>query len=131
MNRIILIGNGFDLAHGLPTRYEDFINSYWKGIVENLYGIVKARDYFSYVDSYEDDFISIKVSDYAVLGLKELQGKIQNECVSYKKLKEDILDVLLLDGNSGIDMKKELSVVFKNMFFQRISESSCKHWVDI
>lgn len=29
MNRIVLIGNGFDLAHGLPTRYEDFINDYW------------------------------------------------------------------------------------------------------
>lgn len=28
MNRIILIGNGFDLAHGLPTKYEDFINWY-------------------------------------------------------------------------------------------------------
>lgn len=30
MNRIILIGNGFDLAHKLPTRYEDFINWYWE-----------------------------------------------------------------------------------------------------
>lgn len=30
MNRIILIGNGFDLAHGLPTRYEDFIMWYWE-----------------------------------------------------------------------------------------------------
>ena len=30
MNRIILIGNGFDLAHGLPTKYEDFINWYWE-----------------------------------------------------------------------------------------------------
>lgn len=29
MNRIIIIGNGFDLAHGLATRYEDFINWYW------------------------------------------------------------------------------------------------------
>lgn len=29
MNRIILIGNGFDLAHGLPTRYDQFINWYW------------------------------------------------------------------------------------------------------
>lgn len=29
MNRIILIGNGFDLAHGLKTKYEDFINWYW------------------------------------------------------------------------------------------------------
>lgn len=30
MNRIILIGNGFDLAHGLKTRYADFIDWYWK-----------------------------------------------------------------------------------------------------
>lgn len=30
INRIVLIGNGFDLAHGLPTRYEDFIDWYWK-----------------------------------------------------------------------------------------------------
>lgn len=28
MNRIILIGNGFDLAHGLPTSYADFIRGY-------------------------------------------------------------------------------------------------------
>ncbi|MDR3236000.1 MAG: bacteriophage abortive infection AbiH family protein [Prevotellaceae bacterium] len=26
MNRIILIGNGFDLAHELRTSYRDFIN---------------------------------------------------------------------------------------------------------
>ena len=30
INRIILVGNGFDLAHGLATRYADFINWYWK-----------------------------------------------------------------------------------------------------
>ena len=29
MNRIILIGNGFDLAHGLPTSYKEFIEDYW------------------------------------------------------------------------------------------------------
>ena len=29
MNRLVLIGNGFDIAHGLNTRYEDFINWYW------------------------------------------------------------------------------------------------------
>ena len=30
MNRIILVGNGFDLAHNLPTKYEDFINWYYQ-----------------------------------------------------------------------------------------------------
>ena len=29
MNRIILIGNGFDLAHGLETSYRNFIDWYW------------------------------------------------------------------------------------------------------
>lgn len=38
MNRIILIGNGFDLAHGLPTRYEDFINWYWEKRVNSFTG---------------------------------------------------------------------------------------------
>ena len=36
MNRIILIGNGFDLAHGLPTSYKDFINWYWNEWIEKL-----------------------------------------------------------------------------------------------
>ena len=35
MNRIILIGNGFDLAHGLKTRYEDFIDWFWEQQVKN------------------------------------------------------------------------------------------------
>ena len=38
MNRLVLIGNGFDLAHGLPTKYEDFINWYWDQRVEGFYG---------------------------------------------------------------------------------------------
>lgn len=29
MNRLIIIGNGFDLAHGLSTSYKDFIEWYW------------------------------------------------------------------------------------------------------
>ena len=29
MNRLVLIGNGFDLAHGLKTSYTDFINRYY------------------------------------------------------------------------------------------------------
>lgn len=30
MNRLVLIGNGFDIAHGLKTRYENFIDWYWE-----------------------------------------------------------------------------------------------------
>ena len=34
MNRIIIIGNGFDLAHNLKTGYQDFINDYWAVVEE-------------------------------------------------------------------------------------------------
>lgn len=37
MNRIIIIGNGFDLAHNLKTGYKDFINDYWATIEEGIY----------------------------------------------------------------------------------------------
>lgn len=36
MNRIILIGNGFDKAHGLPTGYEDFVKDYWVRWIDDL-----------------------------------------------------------------------------------------------
>lgn len=36
MNRLVLIGNGFDLAHGLKTRYEDFFYWYWEQRINHL-----------------------------------------------------------------------------------------------
>ena len=36
MNRLVLIGNGFDLAHGLKTSYNDFINWYWNLRVQQM-----------------------------------------------------------------------------------------------
>lgn len=39
MNRLVLIGNGFDLAHGLKTSYADFIHWYKCYWVKRLYKI--------------------------------------------------------------------------------------------
>jgi hypothetical protein len=42
MNIIILIGNSFDLAHGLKTSYKDFIYDFWdqrrKNVIECFSG---------------------------------------------------------------------------------------------
>lgn len=56
MNKIIIFGNGFDLAHGLPTSYKDFINYYLDNIELSLkqnlyysdefYGINESRNYY-------------------------------------------------------------------------------------
>lgn len=37
MNRLVIIGNGFDMAHGLRTSYMDFINWYWD---QRVYGFI-------------------------------------------------------------------------------------------
>ena len=36
MNRIILVGNGFDLAHNLKTKYSDFLDYYWSLIIDGI-----------------------------------------------------------------------------------------------
>ena len=51
MNRIILIGNGFDKAHSLKTGYEDFINWYWDEWEKRLFncdGIMAQDEFLSY-----------------------------------------------------------------------------------
>lgn len=57
MNRLILIGSGFDLAHGLKTSYKDFIFWYLDQCFEKA-GI--------YVNSplHNDEFIQITVMDH-------------------------------------------------------------------
>lgn len=36
MNRIVIIGNGFDISHGLPTKYADFMDYLLLSIVEKV-----------------------------------------------------------------------------------------------
>ena len=38
MNKLVIIGNGFDMAHGLKTSYMDFINWYWDQRVNTFVG---------------------------------------------------------------------------------------------
>lgn len=43
MNKLIIIGNGFDLAHGLPTKYSDFVVWYLKKSFESLFSSFENR----------------------------------------------------------------------------------------
>ena len=52
MNRLIIIGNGFDLAHGLKTSYCDFLDDYLKN----------ALDTFYEKDHYDDPLLNLENS---------------------------------------------------------------------
>ena len=45
MNRLVLIGNGFDLAHGLRTKYEHFLIWYWE---QRMHNIINNKSKVSY-----------------------------------------------------------------------------------
>lgn len=45
MNRIILIGNGFDLAHGLKTSYHNFIDDFWEETVKEIKDLPRGRPF--------------------------------------------------------------------------------------
>lgn len=55
MNRLVLIGNGFDLAHGLKTCYKDFILWYWDQWGHRLLNSLERTD--------TDGLCSFKIKD--------------------------------------------------------------------
>lgn len=108
MNRLVLVGNGFDLAHGLKTSYRDFITDYWMRIIEQW----EANEYGNLSIDGIDIAITSKGDD------KSFHGK-KCDIQSYGDLKE-------LMNKYGF-----WKLTFKNKLLQRISESSIENWVDI
>lgn len=132
MNRLVIIGNGFDLAHGLPTGYCDFINWYWK----NLF--VKIQDLRSSTPSnYEDDFIIVNFKFEAKREEDEFTiiDKDISELSDYDSLKKFISKYKSYKKRSNgryTEYSNECSVSFKSLFFQKIcTKQSVQNWVDI
>lgn len=113
MNRIVLIGNGFDLAHGLPTRYEDFINWYWDQRVEGF------RDTHS---SITRDILCEFEIENPYLWMDFL--KIRN-IYEFSKGKEIIDNII----NNKYRIKTRYS--FSPFFGNIIKSIETKGWVDI
>ena len=63
MNRLIIVGNGFDLAHGMKTSYHDFILSYFKKLLR-----IADRP-----TGYRDEFIELTRNNFfrALVGVLE------------------------------------------------------------
>lgn len=119
MNRIILIGNGFDLAHGLKTSYNDFIDwivsEKFKSIVENPY-------------KYSDDDISYsRSSHYPNISIEKIKEVFCRP--------ESTFFIPLFAGDTSYqDNEGESygSVNYKNNFLKLIIQLRyIKGWADI
>ncbi|MBK9043434.1 MAG: hypothetical protein IPN97_09640 [Saprospiraceae bacterium] len=58
INRLILVGNGFDLAHGMKTSYGDFILWYFRKCWEEAK--INYKENILNVRTYKNDLISIE-----------------------------------------------------------------------
>ena len=60
MNRLVIIGNGFDMAHALKTSYKDFINWYWERRIDAFAGNTSkvSDDYLCKLTIKDDTHIS-------------------------------------------------------------------------
>jgi len=123
LNRIILIGNGFDLAHGLRTSYNDFIDDFWEKRRENITSCFKKENTDNFACIYENDVIIIQ-SPYS---LEQLPNYKNNNIKGYDWFKAFL-------GCSGtINGKKIVFEIWhKNAFLEIISEeNTIQKWVDI
>ncbi len=121
MNRLIIIGNGFDLAHGLPTSYSNFINDYWRNVVKVGYDFLRLN-----CTEYEDGLIktNVNLSGFDFYGRQNLLEEYRN-ISSYNDFKKFI-------EKYDYDEKTKQKVNFKNVFFGKINEfHSSQNWVDI
>ena len=64
MNRLILIGNGFDLAHGLKTSFKDFIEDYVINVVKELHSKSWYNDKILHIVLNDKLYKSFQPSDY-------------------------------------------------------------------
>lgn len=110
MNRIILVGNGFDLAHGYNTSYEDFIVWYFK----------------KHIDEFENGYRPIETK------LIKLSW-IQRGHIHGKKFSEtfDTISELKSNLHLGINFSqgKAIRIDLKSPYFEELLQEN--NWTDI
>ena len=118
MNRLILIGNGFDLAHGLKTSYADFIDWYWR-----VWG---DRLLHSSGSVLEDRFCTFKIAEririanwHDVWSFASLLNRFSDLEIEHKALET-------AQNNRNICDYK-----LSSRFFGKISEEIDKPWFSI
>lgn len=124
MNRLVILGNGFDLAHGLPTAYRDFINNYWIKFFVDL----------NHAKSCEDDFFKFdfRFKNYSRAKALKTLSNVNN----YIDLKAFISEY---DYKTNSPQEREwgdnindCKISVKNIFFEGLCiKNSIQNWVDV
>lgn len=122
MNRLVIIGNGFDLAHGLKTSYKDFIEWYWeqRTLILNGEHSNVSEDVLCKMTTYKigsQGYDSWHMLAFDNSGFRDIDGNLK------------------FKGSEVIDELKTYPDFYKieySPFFNAITQSiETKGWVDI
>jgi Bacteriophage abortive infection AbiH len=121
MNRIVLIGNGFDLAHKMKTSYREFIESLL------LNSFTKCNE--SNTGVYQDDFFAIKRNSLARFELSD-----ETQLSDYLKftVSDNPIDRQYFAEPYNKNWSNAYSFYIKNVFIKDLLEKTNDlNWVDI
>jgi hypothetical protein len=118
-NRLILVGNGFDLALGLKTSYNDFLFWYLKNLLitsvknnKHLVDLPNKTKFFCYEDGLTTTY----------WWSHDKQDKLLEFIDKYDTLEK--LQKLLKESNN-------VKIKLNSLLFKKIYDSSITSWVDI
>lgn len=138
MNRLVLIGNGFDLAHGMKTNYKDFIEHLWFGIYKDLeYEARKgAVRYTSESRIFRDSNNLVEIT-YSEIGYNHINGYLGisnihdsfDINISKERISASVYSKYIRDLIAGAT---KMRCRYTNSFFEIITNNyTRKNWSDI
>ncbi|WP_242133399.1 AbiH family protein [Aestuariivivens marinum] len=125
VNKLILVGNGFDLSLGLKTSYEDFLHWYFRKII--LQGLKKVdvvkdnRGNLIY-NHFEDEMVSFSCSSYVEF-ISHFEKDFDEHFFDFKTIRDKFLKKQV--PQDPFELK------FKSKLLKKICEESVSGWVDI
>ena len=96
MDTLLIIGNGFDLAHGLPTSYKHFIEAFINKLAANPHDFpelitpyaetLDSEGFKTYLDNhlYKNKFLKLLISDYSEKNWCDIEDLYFKELTSMK-----------------------------------------------
>lgn len=111
MNKLVIVGNGFDLAHDLKTKYSDMIDFFWNNFFDECHNLDLNKT--SHYLTFDDELVNIKQKHNAIYNLKDILAK--------GGLKE-----------ARHYLKNMYDYRIKGDFFQKLLHiNSIENWVDV
>lgn len=131
-HKLVIIGNGFDLSHGLHLKYTDFLLNYLHKCLHKLNTGEIKRDGSNpslFFNFYSDELITLKTEKWTDCGIKENWDSNINKRDWYEKLNisqinklEDLIEII----------KNKISINFKDDFsiLEKLLNNLTNNWVD-